>query len=76
MKVKQLRLELDLKDKIFNLSEQDRKELIIELNQKLIWANYENSRWGENPKYFKVWQYVRHNPSTAYAWIKEILSEG
>ena len=74
MKVKQLRLELDLKDKIFNLSEQDRKFLLSELSHKLTWANYENFRYNEK-EYFKIWQYIKHNPKTAYAWIEEILSK-
>ena len=38
-------------------------------------ANHENSQWGENPKFFRVWQYLKNNPFTAKQWIKEILNE-
>ena len=38
MKVKQLRLPIELKDIIFNLSDEDRKKLISELQHKLTWT--------------------------------------
>ena len=75
MKAKQLHLEFELKDKIHNLSDQKRAELISELKEKMIWANYENSRWGENPIHFKLWRYLKYNQKTAYTWIKEILTK-
>tara|TARA_R100000231_G_scaffold137833_1_gene114908 strand:- start:423 stop:653 length:231 start_codon:yes stop_codon:yes gene_type:complete len=75
MMVKQLKIEFDVKDIIHNLSKEDRKELISELRTKLIWANHEKAQWGETPKHFKIWRYARHNPETAYTWIKEILSK-
>ena len=45
MKVKQLRLPIELKDIIFNLSDEDRKKLISELQHKLTWTNYENFQY-------------------------------
>ena len=73
--VKQLKLPFELQDLIFNLSKQERKYLISELKVKLMEANHENSQWGENPKFFRVWQYLKNNPFTAKQWIKEILNE-
>ena len=72
--VKQLRLPLDLKDKIFNLNAKDRKFLLSELSHRLTWANYENFRHNQK-EYFHVWQYIKHEPYNAKIWIEEILKD-
>ena len=69
MKVKQLRLPIELKDIIFNLSDEDR---ISELQHKLTWTNYENFQYNQS-EYSHVWKYIKNNPKEGEYWIKEIL---
>ena len=72
--VKQLRLELDLKDKIHNLKAKDRRELISNLYHNFYETNHEIRQWGEIPKYDKLWKYLKHNPYSYQAWIKQNLN--
>ena len=72
MKVKQLRLPIELKDIIFNLSDEDRKKLISELQHKLTWTNYENFQYNQS-EYSHVWKYIKNNPKEGEYWIKEIF---
>ena len=71
--VKQLKLELSLKDKIHNLNDRKRKDLISNLYHNFYETNHEKRLWGEIPKYNKLWKYLKHNPNTFNFWLKEIL---
>ena len=71
---KQLRIELSLKDKIFNLTKKKRKDLISELRSKLIWVNHERGQWNEKQN-FRLWAFIKENPTTANSWIREILAK-
>ena len=43
-KGKQLRFPFEMKDVIFNLSEETRKELISDMIERLTWVNYERHK--------------------------------
>ncbi len=71
--VKQLKLELSLKDKIHNLNDRKRKDLISNLYHNFYETNHEKRQWGEIPTHDKLWKYLKHNPTTFNFWVKEIL---
>ena len=71
--VKQLRLELDLKDKIHNLNAEDREKLLSNLYHNFYETNHETRQWGEIPKHNRLWKYLKHNPHSYRTWIKENL---
>ena len=73
-KGKQLRFPFSQKDKIFNLSSRERKELISELQERLTWVNYERHKYNEI-EHYRLWQFMKHNPKTASSWIEEFLSK-
>ena len=73
-KAKHLRFPVEMKDVIFNLSEETRKELISDMIERLTWVNHERHKYNEI-EHFKLWQFMKHNPETACSWIKEFLSK-
>ena len=73
-KGKQLRFPFEMKDVIFNLSEETRKELISDMIERLTWVNYERHKYNEL-EHYRLWQFIKHNPETACSWIEEFLSK-